>query len=250
MRRVPSVELLDGGTLALDEIHANMDDLWRVNRCFGGVSGNLRLLSGLFRRTRKRRARILDVGAGDGRVAARVCRELRRQSIDADVFVLDRRWVHLQMGNPASARLRPVAADALALPFPEATFDFVTCNLLLHQFSGERALALLQGLASVAREAVLINDLERHWLPYLLVRLAPWFGRHRVSRLDGLASVRQAYTRPELADLAARSGCKHFEIHRAGPFRFGVVLWKAQAPPLSDLAGTEAVTLEPLGEIP
>ena len=249
MRRITSVELLDRGHLAADEIRANLNDLWRINRCLGGVSGNLRLLDGLVRRTGKRRVRVLDVGAGDGRLAARLRRELRRREIDADFFVLDRRWTHLQVGCPAAVGLRPAVGDALALPFAEGSFDLVTCNLLLHHFSGERALAVLRSLASVARDAVLVNDIERHWLPYVLLRLAPWFGRHRVSRLDGMASVRQAYTGPELEGLALRSGCSDFEVHRTGPFRLGLVLWKAPAPPVVGLAKPEPVTLEPIGEI-
>ena len=250
MRRTTSIELLDSGLLAFDEIRANLNDLWWVNRYLGGVSGSLHLLDSLCRRTSKRRVRVLEVGAGDGRLAVRLRRELHRQGIKSEFFVLDRRLAHLQMGRLVSEALRPAVADALALPFVDSSFDFVTCNLLLHHFSGTRAVALLRNLVSVARDAVVINDIERHWLLYTLVRMMPWFGRHRVSRLDGTASVRQAYTQPELEGLASLAGPGDFEVHRIAPFRLGLVLWKTPAPAVSSLANPEPVALEiPLGEV-
>jgi SAM-dependent methyltransferase len=228
MRRKTSVELLDSGLLALDEIRSNFDDLWRVNRYFGGVSGCLRLLACAFERTGRRPLRVLEVGAGDGRVAGHVRQELCRQGIQADFFVLDRRLKHLQVGHRRTEGLHRVAANAFSLPFRERSFDLVICNLLLHHFSGNEAVAFLGALASVAREAVLINDIERHWLPYLLFRGAFWLCRSRVSRLDGLASIRQAYTGSELEDLACAAGFDDFEVHRIVPFRLGLVLWKRE----------------------
>jgi len=241
MRRVTSVELLDLGFLTPGEVRANLDDLCRINRYLGGVSGSLRLLGRCLDRTGKRRARVLDVGAGDGRLAGRLRRELRRQGIEAEFFVLDCRLTHLQVGHPLADGLRAVAANALAMPFPEGSFDFVICNLFLHHFSGEQARALLRELSAVARHALVINDLERHWLPFLFIAVAPWFWRQRVSRLDGIASVRQAYTRSELEELAATAGFQHFEVRRMAPFRLGLTVWKTPAPAARNLLKAEAV---------
>lgn len=222
------MELLDRGVLGQDEIRSNLDDLWLINRYLGGVSGCLHLLARAFRRTGRRPVRVLEVGAGDGRVAGRLRDELRRQGIQADFFVLDRRLKHLQVGHPRPEDLHPVAANALTLPFKEGSFDLVTCNLLFHHFSGSEAVAFLSALGSVARQAVLINDIERHWLPYLLLRAAPWLWRSRVSRLDGLASIRQAYVSSELEELASTAGFDDFEVHRIVPFRVGLVLWRSR----------------------
>ena len=226
MRRKTSAELLDSGLVAQDEVRSNLDDLWRVNRYFGGISGCLRLLARVFGRTGRRRLRVLEVGAGDGRVAGRVRQELRHQGIQADFFVLDRRLNHFQVGHRRPEGLNPVVANAFSLPFRERSFDLVTCNLLLHHFSGREAVTFLSALASVAREAVLVNDIERHWLPYLFFRGTFWLWRSRVSRLDGLASIRQAYTGSELEELACAAGFDDFEVHRIVPFRLGLILWR------------------------
>lgn len=243
MRRISSVELLDHGLLTADELHTNLDDLWHVNRYLGGVSGTLCLFGRFLLRTGKRRARVLEVGAGDGRLAGRLRSELRRRGVEAHFSVLDYRQSHLQVGRPVADGLHPVVANALALPFREGSFDLVICNLFFHHFSGEQALALLGSLAAVAHDAIIINDIERHWLPYLFVRLAPWFWRHRVSRLDGVASVRQAYTQPELNELASAAGFGDFEVHRIVPFRLGLVLWKTPARTACNLVKAEAIKI-------
>ncbi len=220
------MELLDSGLLAQDEIRSNLDDLWRVNRYFGGISGCLRLFARVFGRTGRRPVRVLEVGAGDGRVAGRVRQKLRHQGVQAEFFALDRRLNHLRVGHEGIEGLHRIVANAFTLPFKERSFDLVTCNLLLHHFSGHEAVTFLGALASVAREAVLVNDIERHWLPYLLFRGAFWLWRSRVSRLDGLASIRQAYTGSELGELACAAGFDDFEVHRIVPFRLGLVLWR------------------------
>ena len=229
MRRVTSVELLDEDRGSPEEIQSSLDDLWRINRWLGGVTSSLRLLDHFFSRTGSHPVRILDVGSGDARLAARLKAELLRRKIPVEFVVLDRRFSHLagaRSSRPAGVGMPPVVADVFALPFAERSFDVVICNLFLHHFSGDHERHLLISLASVAREAVLINDLERHLLPYLFIRVAIPFARSRITRNDGPASVRQSYTREELAALAGGAGCRSFEVERIPPFRLGLTLWK------------------------
>jgi hypothetical protein len=79
----------------------------------------------------------------------------------------------------------------------------------------------------VAGQAVLVNDLERHVLPYLFIRFLGFpFAQSRITRHDGPASVRQAYTRDEIAALASGAGFQNFEVERVRPFRLGLTIWK------------------------
>jgi 2-polyprenyl-3-methyl-5-hydroxy-6-metoxy-1,4-benzoquinol methylase len=226
MRRVPVTEWLDHDRGTPAEIQASLGDLWRINRRLGGISTNLRLFEHFFSRTGPHAVRVLDVGTGDARLASRLRSELQSHGRAAEFFVLDRHWTHLASGNPAAAGLTPVVGNALDLPFGAGTFDVVMCNLFLHHFSAERAEGLLRSLGAAAREAVLVNDLERHWIPYVFIRCAYPFARSRITRHDGPASVRQAYTRQELAALARAVGFEDFEVLRLPAFRLGLLLWK------------------------
>jgi len=226
MQRITSRELLDDDLGDPADVEASLLDLWRLNRRFGGVSGSLRLLDRFFARTGARQVRILDTGAGDGRLAAWLQQELARRGFEARFCVLDRRFSHLSYGQPSPDPLDRVAASALELPFQHGSFDVAMCNLFVHHFSGAALNALLREMMRVAREAVLVNDLERRWLPYLFIRYAPFAARSPITRHDGAASVRQAYTRRELAALAAGCGASSNEVMALPFFRVGVILWK------------------------
>lgn len=225
--RAPSQEWLDDDLGTPEEIRQSFDDLWRINRWLGGVSGCLHLLDRYFARSGSLHARILDVGAGDSRLAAHLQSELAARSNRSAQFVaLDRRLSHLRNANGSSGKLSQIVADVFQLPFAAESFDVVICNLFLHHFSGEEAVRLLRTLAGIASRAVLINDLERNPLSYIFIRLAWPFARSRITRHDAAASVRQAYTKAELAALAARAGFTDFEVERLPAYRLGLVLWK------------------------
>jgi 2-polyprenyl-3-methyl-5-hydroxy-6-metoxy-1,4-benzoquinol methylase len=226
MRRTTCSELLDEDRGTRREIEDSLDDLWRINRWLGGVSASLRLLEDFFLRAGVHPARVLDVGAGDSRLAGQLQKELQRRGLEAEFTVLDRRLSHLQKGYTPAGAPQPVVADALALPFADGSFNVVMCNLFFHHFSDEPARQLLCGMAAIASEAVIINDPERHRLPYLFIRYAPWFARSPITRHDAPASVRQAYTRSELAAIATAAGFTDFDVKRFAPFRLGLTLWK------------------------
>jgi ubiquinone/menaquinone biosynthesis C-methylase UbiE len=226
MLRVPSQEWLDDDLGTPAEIERSFDDLWRINRWLGGVSGCLHLLDRYFARRDSRRVRVLEVGAGDSRLAARLQAELARRNRKAEFVALDRRLSHLRNGNPCAGKLLRIVADVSDLPFPKESFEVVLCNLFLHHFSESEAVKLLRRLGEVASDAVLINDLERHPLPYFFIRLAWPFARSRITRHDGAASVRQAYTKDELENLARRAGFTDFEVERLPAYRLGLALWK------------------------
>ena len=95
MLRATSEELLDHDLGTPAEIRASLDDLWQINRRLGGVSSNLKLLERFFEKTGRRSVRILDVGAGDARLARRLRESLAARDIRAEFVALDRRPSHL-----------------------------------------------------------------------------------------------------------------------------------------------------------
>jgi hypothetical protein len=93
--------------------------------------------------------------------------------------------------------------------------------LLLHHFEGAGAVALLRGMAEIARHAVLINDLERHPLARSFVRWGPF---SPVTRHDGALSVERAFHPAELEALARAAGFTRFRVRRHVPFRLSLVV--------------------------
>jgi ubiquinone/menaquinone biosynthesis C-methylase UbiE len=148
---------------------------------------------------------VLDIGAGSGDFGRRLA--LERQ---VRILVGDARAEVLAIARHTLARTDGVEfleADVTALPLPDGAVDVVHASLLLHHLEPPAVVSAFREMRRVAREAVVVNDLRRGRLAYLLA-VAPVmaFARGRYTRVDGPASARRAYTLHELDALAAEAG--------------------------------------------
>lgn len=222
MRRVPQREELDDDTLSAEAAIESLRDLRWVNRWFGGVRTTTSLLRRAMRGSGLRSASVLEVAAGDGYSIMEAAKRLRREYLNVEPLCLDRR----ALCREAHCCERAVVGDALELAFPAESFDFVSCGLFVHHLAPEQVIRFVNRALTVARRAVLINDLRRSWLHLALVRAGMPIFRSPVAFRDGLASVRQAYTPQELRELMRQSKAAHSELRTYYLFRMGAIAWK------------------------
>ena len=200
--RADASELLDGGRLSMAEVERNLADLARLNRLPGGtatsVDGVRRLLGG------RTNARILDAGTGRGDIPIAFARHgWATTALDRNPNVL----VVARGETAEEPRVDVVEGDARSLPFEDGAFDVSHCSLLVHHLAPAEAVTVLRELGRVAKHGVVINDLRRGILPLLATACSVVaLGGSRVTRNDGLASARRAYTLDELDELIGRAG--------------------------------------------
>lgn len=222
MQRTNSEEILDSKDCPAAETETSLRDLCRINRWFGGVATTRKLMERIVSVTGHKRLSVLEVAAGLGEVPRDAAMKLARHGISLNVTDLDRVPSHLQRNH------RALAADALALPFPDASFDVVSCTLFVHHLQPQEVKQFAVEALRVSRYAVLINDLIRHPLHLALVYAGFPLMRSYVSRVDGVASVRRAYVPEEvrtmLADGISTAGKVEISTHYL--FRMGIVIWK------------------------
>jgi len=225
MQRISTPEILDSDDCPPREVEASLRDLSRINRWFGGVATTRKLIERVASSTSKKRFTVLEVAAGFGEVPRIAAQQLARKGITLDVTHLDRVRSHLLPGT------RAVVADALALPFPDASFDLVSSSLFAHHLEPDELARFAVEASRVSRCAVLINDLIRHPLHLALVYAGFPLMRSYVSRFDGVASVRRAYVPEEMRQILASSSpngsALQLEISRHYLFRMGVIVWKS-----------------------
>ena len=197
-----------------EEAQQNLRELTRINRWFGGHRVLRSSLRQLYRPDTS--FTMLDVGAATGDVA----RTVKKAFPQAQVTCLD--W---QTRNLRYAPHPKVAGDALALPFKDDTFDVVHCALFLHHFTDEQVVELLTKMKRCARQAVVLQDLERHPLAYYFLPATAWLLRWSSLVLhDGPISVEAAFHAEELEGLARRAGLAQGQVERHRPwFRLSLV---------------------------
>jgi ubiquinone/menaquinone biosynthesis C-methylase UbiE len=219
-QRMPELEVMDD----LDEVEAYSSAaartyLNKIDDTF--VAHALRLVN------RRERGRALDIGSGPGQIVVKLARSLTRWkfvAVDRSSHMVAEAVANLAAAGPELAgRVEFQIADANALPYPDATFDLVTCNSVLHHMAEpERLLAEIARLVK-PRGAVLLRDLRR---PNRLAhrRHVRRYGRHYTGKMRELyeASVRAAYIAPELQQLVEASRLTGVRVFSAPSTHIGV----------------------------
>jgi ubiquinone/menaquinone biosynthesis C-methylase UbiE len=213
--RYSESELLDGVPAAA--AITNMRDLARINRYFGGFSLLKKGILHLAGNTGN--LRILDVAAGAGFTA----RWLERALPGSRVTATDLRPDLLSLGAAPG-----VAADALALPFRDGSFDIVISTLFLHHLDEPGLVAAVGEMLRVSRRGVVAIDLLRHPFAFHFLHWSnPIFHWHWITRVDGSRSVQAAFKRDELQGLLEAAGFPETRVRSHLPwFRLSVSIPK------------------------
>jgi SAM-dependent methyltransferase len=217
MRRVVASELMDDPDVDVLELAENFKDIELANAMFGGTKP---VVDAIFARDV---TRVLDVACGSADIPRALLGAARARGRRLEIVALDNSESVLSIARSRTREepaIRFVCADAAALPFPDASFDVVTCNLALHHFDPPLAVRVLAELRRVSRLTPLVCDLERSRLGYAAtLAFARVIAKNRLTKHDGPLSVKRAYTAPELTLLASAAGWRSPRVKRAPFFR-------------------------------
>lgn len=224
--RVESPELLDQGAGTPTDVAANLAEMWRLNRYSGGFQA---LTTHLYPRivNRKSPVSILDLGTGSAQTLVAIARWARARHLSIHCMGVDWAARNLAVARKYIASFPEITllqADALSLPCPPNSADYVISSLFLHHFPPEQVIHVLSIALSTARRGIIMTDLVRGWLPILGFKLVqPIFARNDLTRHDGALSIRRAYTPAELYDLAHAAGLPETHVYTHIPWRMTLV---------------------------
>lgn len=176
---------------------------------------------------------VLDIACGSGDVAIQIAKRARSAGLLLQVEGCDISTVAIQVARELAARegltdvTRFFCHDVVHDELPP--YDVVMCLLFLHHLDDTGARRLLTRMKHAARQLVLIDDLCRTRLGYLLA----WWGSRLLTRspvvhIDGPRSVRAAYRPQEALALAESCGMTGATIRRHWPQRF-LLEWRPPA---------------------
>jgi ubiquinone/menaquinone biosynthesis C-methylase UbiE len=205
--RSRETELMDDDSRPDREFEDAYSELTAVNRHLGGIRAIERFLPADVHT-------ILDVAAGGCDVG-----EALIQRRNCSVVSLDLNLRGLRLAK----RSIPVAGDALQLPFRGESFDAVICSLFFHHLSNFDCARVLAEMWRVARRIVIVNDLHRHRMAHMAIRLvAALFSKSTMFRNDAPASVRRSFRPAELLAIVQKSGVPAHVV-RSFPYRLVLV---------------------------
>ena len=228
-RDATAEELLDGSGVPYEVLAKSLSDLSRMAVLLTWTQQAVKQVAEIVQQRQLRSFSVLDVGTGAGNIPIALARWARRQHRQIEISASDLSEQVLTAARANCAgfpEIRFEQQNALALTYADQSFDLVHCQGVLHHFSPDEAHLLLKELTRVARHAVIVTDLRRErsayigaWLMMHLLR------RSRITRLDGLASIRRSYIPSEVRALAERAGLHSAAVCTTIPFR-QVLIWQ------------------------
>ena len=227
MQRRNRPELMDQPHVEEGELATDLRNLAWINRLLGGIAVIRAHLPGEVRgqgsgvrgqgvgsksplTPRPSPLTVLDMATGGGDIPRWLARrrvELIAGDLHPQMLQLARMW-------SAGLPIRFIRCDARRLPFRDRSVDVVLCSLMLHHLTEADAVQALRELGRVARRRLIVNDLRRSRVAYVLIWLITRVSRNRLTRCDSPASVERAFTPAELESLARAAG-----LDRRGSFR-------------------------------
>lgn len=222
-RRDCQPELMDDPTLDPLEHKKALAGLARINR-FSNSAGVLwPSLEKFYANNSSRPLRVLDIATGSGDVPIALAKRASQKGMQIEFAGCDFSPIAVEnakhQATQAGLKIEFFPLNVLEEPLPEG-YDVLTSSLFFHHLSREHALLLLAKMAKVT-QLVLINDLNRGRLNYLLV----WLASHALTRsyvvhVDGPLSVRAAFTKAEFLKLSEEAGVQNGSIRSKFPARF------------------------------
>jgi ubiquinone/menaquinone biosynthesis C-methylase UbiE len=229
LRRRNQPELMDQPEVPEAELAGDLRNLAWINRLLGGIAvirahllgrnegwgmrdeENVPPLSSVI--PHPSTLTVLDVATGGGDIPRWLARRRGGPGllIAAD---LHPQMLDLARGWSKGLPIRFLRCDARRLPFRDRSIDLVLCSLMLHHLTEADAVVVLRELGRVARRRLVVNDLRRSRVAYVLIWLITRFSRNRLTRFDSPVSVERAFTPEELESLAREAG-----LDRAGRYR-------------------------------
>ncbi len=222
-------EILDDFELQGNDLAQNLRELQLVNSNLGGYSlvkeGVEQIIE---KKGLAQQVRIVDIGCGGGDSLRELSKWSAKKNFNLELTGIDANANAIAFAEDQSTNYPEIKFRQLNIfskEFKALEYDIIMFNLFVHHFEEDQIISFLK----VCREkqaVVLINDLQRSAVAYTLFRFSSRvFDFSRISRHDGLLSIRKAFTRKDLKELMIASGFTEFSIKWKWAFRYQVIAW-------------------------
>ncbi len=221
-KRSARLELLDDLSIDGEELEDTLRQVEQINVLSRGPTISLAGLECLLPDGLDQLS-VLDVGTGSGDIPRRIADWAEKKPFSVAIKGIDLSHTTIRYARRRTTRderLEFELKNLFDLPDDEQ-YDLVHASLVLHHFPGDEAARALDKMYRLSRYGVIINDLQRHPVPWLGLRLAlPIFSRNRLVKNDGPLSVLRGFTRRELMRLARGVGVSQPSVAWEFPFRW------------------------------
>jgi len=228
--RSNKAEIMDDFELQGQNLQMVLKDIDKVNNRLGGHRITLKGLKKLCSNSTQKSFTFADIGCGSGdtlRVISDWAKHqdfnLKLYGIDANTHIIDQAKT-LSKNHPD---IKYLNLNVFSDSFKNHSFDVISCCLTLHHFKDQEILKLLPQLYQQAQRGLLINDLHRSRLAYILFSAyAMVFMKSKIAKHDGAVSILRGFKKIDFIKLFTKINPKSFSIQWCWAFRYLCLIQK------------------------
>ncbi|MFP2994536.1 methyltransferase domain-containing protein [Spongiivirga sp. MCCC 1A20706] len=224
-KRIDAEEVLDNFDLNGDELAQTLNEIANVNKALGGNNITIQAVQRLLKSVDTgSKITIADIGCGNGDMLRTLSSKLNNRNI---AYVgIDANPNAIKIAEDLSQSDENISyktTNVFEKEFEYIKYDIALCTLTLHHFTDLEILQLVQLMTRNAKFGLIINDLQRSRLAYVLFKLYSWvFQLGNISKEDGLTSILRGFKKNELIAFSEKIKPKQYTIQWKWAFRY---LW-------------------------
>ncbi len=219
-------ELLDQDDIPFDDLVVNLRELNFINTWLGGHQITIAGLKNLLKKKPETNKSLIvcEIGCGGGDNLRVVQRWLNQHQIKHQIIGIDLKPECIDYCQKQS----DITATWICSDYEKVVFttqpDIIFSSLFCHHFTESELTAQMIWLNKNATIGFFINDLQRHWLAYYLIKyLTKLFSNSYLVKNDAPLSVARGYSRKEWRIILDKSNNKSAKISWKWAFRWLIV---------------------------
>jgi 2-polyprenyl-3-methyl-5-hydroxy-6-metoxy-1,4-benzoquinol methylase len=225
-KRSYTKELMDGDNIPFAAMAQTLKELNTVNTYLGGHAITIKGVRQFIKTNEP--VSICEIGCGGGDNLAAIHKYCSTKNIKARFIGID---MNAECIEFAQQRYKDLPCEWICSDYAKVSFtakpDIIFSSLFCHHFTDEELKQMMEWLKQNSGSGFFINDLQRHWLAYVLIKyITKFFSRSYLVRNDACLSVARSFRQEEWKRLLNESGFSDYSITWKWAFRYLVTVKK------------------------
>lgn len=230
-RRSKDSEIMDDFELSGSELRRTLKDLDNINSWLGGNQITVKGVNELVNsNTGINNISIVDIGCGNGAMLRKLAKWGNKKNLQLELIGIDANPHAIAIGKELSSEYKNISFEVLNIfseEFKQRDFDIILCTLTLHHFKDKEITNLLKQLYNQANYGIVVNDLHRNKLAYILFKaFCAVFVNNEIARKDGLTSILRGFKRADLNKYIETLPVEQHSINWRWAFRYQWIIKK------------------------
>jgi ubiquinone/menaquinone biosynthesis C-methylase UbiE len=217
-------ELMDADNIPFKAMEQTLKELNIINSRLGGHAITVKGLRQFI--SQEEPLTVCEIGCGGGDNLFAIYKYCSKRNIPVEFIGIDKSAECITFAKQQYPDLpcQWICSDYSIVQFGETKPDILFSSLFCHHFRDDELVSMMKWLRQNSRKGFFINDLQRHWLAWFLIKwITRFFSKSYLVRNDACVSVARGFHKKEWQHIFKSAGIAPYTIRWKWAFRWLVV---------------------------